>query len=395
MGLTLSPEQLRALEAKTFYYKEQLRRRHAVQRELKAEEAAAQPPPILVFDGEEVLESGKWLIGGVIPAEGAGHIFGETDVGKTFIALSMGVSVAGNRSWYGHDVDHGTVLFIETEGGRDFALRKHAAKIEAGVYEYLPDKPFPFVTIYESLNFGPDTDPALVLTRARAIREAVANRAYPPIRFVVADTLSQNIKGNADDNEHMSLFLRHFRAFIRALSIEPVFGLLIHHPGHADKTRGRGAYALPADLDLIMKLEGTPDQLLLTCGRQRTWTRFAPIPLALESRFVTLDDGQTTTTLVVVSRAADQVRKPDKTAEQVAQIVAYLRLHPEKTTAQIAGDLRIAKATVVDEVDNLVASTVLHRIETRGKTGQLKQTYVVNKQERVEAATEPDAVSEL
>jgi hypothetical protein len=364
--------------------KQKLREDRAIKRELDAEEAAARPAPILVFDNEEDWSDVLWLIETRIPAEGAGMLFGETDVGKTFVSLNIGVCVSAGLPWDGQAVKQGTVLFIEAEGGRSFALRKHGAKVAAGLSGKPLFNQLPFITVYQSLGFGPDTTPEQAQGRAMTIREEAARHGCPPIRLVITDTLAQNMNGNVDSNDDMGAFLKAFRAFLKALSDEPVFGLLIHHPGHADKTRGRGAYALPADLDLIMQLEGTQDALTLSCTRMRDGERFAPIPLALEKRFVTTDDERYVSTLVVVPRGAGAA--PSEMNVNRARIVDYLRLHPGKTTSQIAGDLHIGKHTVVENVDALVKDKVLERIDVKGKTGQTKQLYQV--------ATIPGAVAE-
>jgi hypothetical protein len=353
-----------------------VRIRNEARRTVAAEDAATRPPPVLIYDGEEDCGPVDWLIDGVLPAEGAGMLFGETDLGKTFVALDMAIPVSAALPWHGRAVAHGTVLFIEAEGGRSFALRKHAAKLEAGVDPSMLMH-LPFITVHEPLGFGPDTDPALVEMRAAAIRGDVATRQLPPIRFVVADTLAQNIHGNADDNADMSAFMRLFRAFLKALSAEPVFGLLIHHPGHSNKERARGAYALPADLDAILHLEGeegAPGVLTLSCDRMRESERFPPILLGLEKRSVLLDDGSTTSTLVVVPRAESDAKSAEKPDER---IVKHLRLHPKQTTMQISTDLHITKHIVVKVVDALVESGILIREEQKGPTGQTKQLYSV------------------
>jgi hypothetical protein len=352
---------------------DRFRRDQQARQRYRNEEAAKRPPPQLVFDGEEDWRPLDWLMERIIPAEGAGQLFGPTDVGKTFVALNLSIHVCAGLPWQGHAVTQGTVLFVEAEGGRSFALRKHAAKVDAGVTPNLLT-PFPFVTNYEALGFGPDTDVALVLKRATEIRDAVANRQWPAIRFVVVDTLAQNIHGDADSNADMTAFLRLFRAFLKALSSAPVFGLLIHHPGHANQERGRGAYALPADLDLILHLDGTPDALTLSCDRMRDGERFAPILLALEQRVVAMDDGRTASTLVVVPRTETgtaRVESPE------TQIVRHLRLHPRQTTTQISTDLHIQKAVVVKKVDALCDDGTLCRVDVRGRTGQTKQLYEV------------------
>lgn len=394
----MTPEETKIAEqAKAHHEAEEQRKAYNKERyfqqarqRYKNEEAAKRPAPVLVFDGEENWSPLDWLIDRIIPAEGAGELFGETDIGKTFVAVSMAISVCADDPWHEHPVAHGTVLFIEAEGGHSFPVRKHAAKLEAGVTPNLL-KPFPFVTNYEALGFGPDTDLALVLARAVTIRDEVAKRGLPAIRFVVTDTLAQNIHGDADSNADMTAFLRLFRAFLKALSVEPVFGLLIHHPGHNNKDRARGAYALPADLDLIMQLEGTPDALTLSCDRMRDGERFAPILLALEKRTLMLDDGREASTLVVVSRTETGAAPVDS---YEAQIVRHLRTHPRQTTTQLSTDLHIRKSIVVKKVDALCDDGTLRRVEVKGATGQTKQLYEVAPDEGSPATQKADDVSD-
>jgi hypothetical protein len=337
-----------------------------------AEKAAKRPAPVLVFDGEENLRPLDYLIDTIIPAEGAGMLWGETDVGKTFVAIDMAIPVCADFPWQGHAVTHGTVLFFEAEGGRSFAVRKEAAKVEA----HAAFGSLPFITVYEPLGFGPDTDVALVLRRATAIRDEVAKRRLPLIRFVIIDTLAQNMVGDADSNADMTAFLRLFRAFLKALSDGPVFGLLIHHPGQGNKDRARGAYALPADLDLILQLAGeSQDALTLTCDRMRDGERFATILLALEKRSVVLYDGSTVSTLVVASRTelgTSQVESHE------TRIVKHLGLHPRQTTTQISTDLKIGKSAVVKTVDALVKDGSLCQVDLRTPSGQTKQLYEVS-----------------
>ena len=52
-------------------------------------ELATKPRLGLVFDGEEHFAATEYLVDGVIPAEGAGMLFGETNVGKTTVAISI------------------------------------------------------------------------------------------------------------------------------------------------------------------------------------------------------------------------------------------------------------------------------------------------------------------
>jgi hypothetical protein len=260
------------------------------------------------FDGEETLEPIEYLIDGVLPAEGVASVIGEWNVGKTFVNSSMDVCIAAGLQWMGHEVQRGTVVSIYAEGGRAFAVRKHAAKGHAGIAE---SAKLPYITIMRGLTIGaPETDDELV-TIADFIKAEVIRRGFPPVRKVSADTLAQNIDGDESAAKDMSRFLRSFRAFIKSLSDGPVLGLIVHHPGHADKGRGRGSSALPGDVDCDIRLEGTPEALSLRCAKMRDGEKFKPIHLKLRQVVVAVEGeplrdsrGREQTTLVVDPRDA-------------------------------------------------------------------------------------------
>ena len=73
------------------------RRRKNAERRYRNEEAAKRPAPVLIYDGEEDLREPAWLMDKIIPAEGLGMLFGESDIGKTFVALNMALAVCTGR----------------------------------------------------------------------------------------------------------------------------------------------------------------------------------------------------------------------------------------------------------------------------------------------------------
>lgn len=344
------------------------------QRAVRAERAQASTPRFgLSFDGAEDLRPAEYLVQDLIPVEGAGMLFGESNVGKTWVSVSLGVHVAAGKEWLGRDAKRGTVLFFEAEGGRAFALRKHAAKGAAGLGDKsrpLPFERLPFLTVYEPLGFGPNSDIAVAVANAGTIRAEVESKEMPPVRLVVVDTLSQNMTGDSDNNPEMQAFLRVFRAFLKALSAEPVFGLVIHHPGHENKGRGRGAYALGADLDLIMHLEGDPDALTLSCKRMRDDAPFAPVPLRLERRIVTVDGevlrdrhGREQGSLVVVPRPTEG-EKHQRTDAARDAVLAALPDYPDKVGIQSQLVPRVK--SVLGSISKDTIAAKCHELEREG-----------------------------
>lgn len=323
----------------------------------------------MIFDGEETLEPIKWLVAGLIPAEGLGMLFGESDVGKTFNALNLGVAVASGQPWHGHPSVEGTVVFVETEGGRAFAVRKHAAKVHACLKE---DSKLPFVTVNEPLLFGPksaEEDPDRPRGLALVVREQVTKRGLPPIRLAVIDTLAQNLAGDESENADMSPFLRQTRTWLKHLSEGATFGLLIHHPGHAEKGRGRGASSLPADLDLILHLTADPnmrDLLTLHCKRMRDAERFSQLTLKLKRVEVSVKGkpildafGKPQTSLVVIGgrEAVDEAVSQDAVAALREALLGALPHYPDKVAVRSSGG-------ILERLKPILGKTVGHdRVE--------------------------------
>ena len=82
------------------------------------------------------------LIKGILDRGAASLLYGETNSGKTFVGLDMGVHVAHSPSWRDHKVRQGIVCYIAAEGGlgleeRLTAYRLHHDINEAGIPLYI------------------------------------------------------------------------------------------------------------------------------------------------------------------------------------------------------------------------------------------------------------------
>ena len=91
-----------------------------------------------------------------------------------------------------------------------------------------------------------DEDAALKV--ARAIKK-LADRHGNPV-LVIIDTLAKNLGADENSNQDIGQYVRHVDDLITrpyACSV-----MTVHHVGHGDKTRARGAYALKGDFDADM-----------------------------------------------------------------------------------------------------------------------------------------------
>jgi len=74
----------------------------------------------------------------------------------------------------------------------------------------------PFITVYDTLGFGPDSDVAVAVSNADAMRRSVAERDCLPFRLVVADTLARTSPGMPTQPRDVG-FPPNLPAFVKAL----------------------------------------------------------------------------------------------------------------------------------------------------------------------------------
>src|SRR5262249_50974899 len=91
-----------------------------------------------VFDGDLVAPA-KMLIKGILPTSGIAFIGGQSRAGKTFIAITMGVSLATSENFFGKRIKERVgVAYVAAEGYGMFAVRVAAAKLAIGTKQPIP-----------------------------------------------------------------------------------------------------------------------------------------------------------------------------------------------------------------------------------------------------------------
>jgi hypothetical protein len=180
----------------------------------------------------------SYCIKHILPANGAAMIFGDSNVGKSFLALDMAFHVALGLEWFGHKVRQKGVVYFAGEGinglkGRARAWLDHHE-------QYAPD----------DMHFWPWpinlTDPASTVDHARMMVEQLPR--FPSM--IVIDTLAANF-GAGDENKQEDMG-RAIRS-IQALS-EKACVLIIHHTSKANQNAARGSNALQGHVDVAISL---------------------------------------------------------------------------------------------------------------------------------------------
>ncbi len=159
-------------------------------------------------------------------------LYGESNTGKTFVAMDLAFHVATGRPWDNRHVEQGAVVYVAAEGGKSAQNRIEALKRVHGLTKFpLLLCPCPV----DLLHANADTKPLIEMVKAAA---AVVGFK---VRLVVIDTLSRALAGgNENDSQDMGAFVRHVDAIRAAVDAHL---LVVHHTGK-DKAKGARGHSL-------------------------------------------------------------------------------------------------------------------------------------------------------
>ena len=165
----------------------------------------------------------SWLIDGILPTNALAVLYGLPGAGKTFVALSMALSIAAGHLWCGKGTKSGSVLYVAAEGLRGLQFRMQAYEGKHSI-------------VAEHLQcLGQEFD-LRSFVDIQELATAMEARDFHP-DFIVLDTFARLIPG-ADENSSKDV-----GQAIRAMDeLRRRFGatvLLVHHTG---KDGGLGAW---------------------------------------------------------------------------------------------------------------------------------------------------------
>lgn len=187
----------------------------------------------------------EYMIDELFETETLGLIFGEPGCGKSFLAVDIGLSVASGTPFHGRKVKQGSVFFIAGEGHNGLA-RRFAAWSKAR------DVPLSDIPLFKSERAAQFLDGASANAVADAVVEMSNTHGSPAL--IIVDTLARNFgAGDENNTKDMSEFIvaiDGIKANFANCSV-----LIVHHTGHGEKYRARGAMALKGALDTEYRIE--------------------------------------------------------------------------------------------------------------------------------------------
>lgn len=183
----------------------------------------------------------SWLVRDYVEADSLALLFGDPAAGKSFIAIDLACCIATGTPWHSKKTTPGAVFYIAGEGQN--GLDRRFAAWSQGNDISLADAP-----LFSS------SRPAMLCSAkgaaevANAVETIAAESAKNPA-LIVVDTLARNFGGDENSQEDMGAFIANLDAFLRKSGEWNATVLVVHHSGHADKSRGRGSSSLKGAID--------------------------------------------------------------------------------------------------------------------------------------------------
>lgn len=244
----------------------------------------------------EGLKPIQWLVRNYVEADSLALMFGDPGCGKSFAAIDLACCIATGTPWHRNKTTPGAVFYIAGEGQNGLARRfaawsQHNSVSLAAAPLYVSRRPAQLCSATAAAEV------------ANAVQELEDASGQTPA-LIVIDTLARNF-GGADENsaQDMGAFISNLDTFLRASWEATV--LVVHHSGHADKSRARGSTALKGALDAEYSLT-KDDTGVVRIEATKMKDAEQPPPLAFRLDTITLagledEDGQPVTSAALSS----------------------------------------------------------------------------------------------
>ena len=239
-------------------------------------------PARLLIPASEVvsnLREPEMVVAGMLERDTIASLVGQWGGGKTAVALDIAMRCATGLPVHGRAVRQGLCVYVCGEGHAGFGRRLTAWS----AHNRTDLRDVPLYLTQSAVPMPDPTGPAAL----QAEIEGIAERLGLEPQIIVIDTLARNLNGDENSSADMGAFVQSLDTYLRRPFSACV--LVLHHPGHGDKGRGRGASAFPAAVDVEYLLERTGDDLRMSTSKPAKdfespdpmcW-RLTPIPLLI------------------------------------------------------------------------------------------------------------------
>jgi hypothetical protein len=224
----------------------------------------------------------EWVIKNWFPTQSVAMIYGESGVGKSFVALDMACSIAAGIAWQGIKTKQGVVVYLAGEG--NYGIRQRIAswckehKVGSLDNLLISNKPI-------------DLDGA---GAAIKVLDAIRDLTSEDVVSVFIDTLNNHMSGDENSAKDTRTMINNCKIIASALNASANF---VHHTGLNDssKNRARGSSAWKGALDVsVLISRASPEVIKISCEKMKDAQE--PTPLFGSLEYVNLgwtdDDGE-------------------------------------------------------------------------------------------------------
>lgn len=238
-----------------------------------------------------------YLIKGLLNEGELTFVFGDSGTMKSFVVTDLAYHVAKSKIWHGFPVGKPrAVLIVLGEGQAGYIKRLHALHRKHG------DKDLPIYVWPAPITMDENAD---VLACAIDETEKLLGM---PVGLVILDTFSLML-GALEESSNHDVAVAGSNVMAAAAGRAVLF---VHHTGHGDKSRERGAYQIRAMADnriLVTRDDNGKGRVVTVSGEKcKDGELFEPFNLTYEVVEVGTDqDGDPVTSCVMVSTDLDPV----------------------------------------------------------------------------------------
>jgi hypothetical protein len=277
-------------------------------------------------------------------------VFGESNVGKSFWSLDLGLHIAGDIEWNERRVEKGIVILVALEGGAMTANRIIAARDQLGLPPTVP-----LAVVQSPIDLRTNTVDAERMVNT--IRRVIDDCTGPlPVRLVIIDTMSRALNGGSENAEDMSALLANADRVRHETGVAILF---VAHCGKdaAKGIRGWSGIRAAIDTEIEIKRSENGNTFVAEATKQRdlpTGDRFAfsllPVEMGRNRR-----DQPVTTCVIVPSDAPakqpEKKRRQPQLADKPATMMTLIKAMMEQRGKPIVPVEGMASVTGVTRSD--------------------------------------------
>ncbi len=239
----------------------------------------------------------NYTVKGWLDRDAVSVLYGESNTGKTFLALDMALHVAAGERWHGSRVRRAPVVYVATEGGGGLGNRLAALKADS---PSLTDKAHGrFRILAEAVDLF---DGACGLG-VRDILNEIGGLIERP-GLIVIDTLSRAM-GTGDENSAADM-ARLIRAVDEIRRATGAHIMLVHHVGKDGAKGARGSSALRAAVDTEIALTRSGEVATARATKQRDMASGGAFSYALRPVHLGVDDDGDAVSSAIVEVVKDR-----------------------------------------------------------------------------------------